>query len=245
MTRVASPVISGSGSGKNASPKPLSWIDCAEVVVEFLRDVARQFEVLFLVLADRHMGRAIDQNVGRHQRRIGVEPDGGVLAILAGLFLELRHAIEPAEPGDAIEHPGQFGVLGDLALVEHDVFFRIDAAGDERRGHLADGLRQFGRLLPDRDGVQIDDAINAVVAVLQFDKALDGAEIIAEVQVAGRLHAGKNQFLERHAGPPAARASNATVGSMPWLGLSVQELRVRYSARPAAIVRAVPQQYFP
>ena len=40
----------------------------AEVVVEFLRDVARQLEVLLLVLADRHVGGAIDQNVGRHQR---------------------------------------------------------------------------------------------------------------------------------------------------------------------------------
>ena len=43
-------------------------------------------------------------------------------------------------------------------------------------------------ILPHRDGVQIDDAIDAVVAVLQLDEALDGAQIIAEVQVAGRLH---------------------------------------------------------
>ena len=78
-------------------------------------------------------------------------------------------------------------------------FCRIDAAGDERRGDLADGARQLGRVLPDRDRVQIDDAIDAVVAVLQLDEALDGAEIIAEVQVAGRLHAGENPFLKRHA----------------------------------------------
>ena len=48
------------------------------------------------------------------------------------------------------------------------------------------------------DGVQIDDAIDAVVAILQLDEAFDGAEIIAEVQVAGRLHAGKYQFFEGH-----------------------------------------------
>ena len=223
MTRVASPVISGSGSGKNASPKPCCSNRLREVVVEFLRDVARQFEVLLLVLADRHVGGAIDQNVGRHQRRIGVEADRGVLAVLAGLFLELRHAVEPAEPGDAIEDPGKLGVLGNLALVEHDVLLRIDAAGDERRGDFANGVRQFGRILPDRDRVQIDDAIDAVVAVLQFDEALDGAEIVAEMQIAGRLHAGKNQFLERHdfvslRKTDADRVSNATASACPARG---------------------------
>ena len=106
--------------------------------------------MLLLVLADRHMGRAIDQDVGGHQRRIGEQADRDVLAILAGLFLELRHAVEPAHAGDAIEHPGELGVLGDLALVEDDVLLRIDAAGDEGRGHLADRARQFVRILPRR-----------------------------------------------------------------------------------------------
>ena len=77
-------------------------------------------------------------------------------------------------------------------------FFGIDAAGDERRGDFADRARQFGGILPHRDGVQIDDAIDAVVAILQLDEALDGAEIVAEMQVAGRLHAGKHQFFEGH-----------------------------------------------
>src|SRR5262249_22726674 len=66
------------------------------------------------------------------------------------------------------------------------------------RGHLADGPRQLRGVLPGRDGVQVDDAINAVVALLQLDEPLDCAEIVAEVQVTGRLHAGKNQMLERH-----------------------------------------------
>ena len=157
----------------------------------------RQFQMLLLVLADRHVGGAIDQDVGRHQGRIGVKPDRGVLAVLAGLLLELRHAVEPAEAGHAVEHPGELGMLGDLALVEHDVLLRIDAAGDEGRGHLADRLGQLLRLLPHRDGVQVDHAIDAVVGLLQLDEFDDGAEIIAEVQVAGRLHPREHLFLER------------------------------------------------
>ena len=213
----------------------------AEIVVEFLRDVARQFEVLFLVLAHRHVGGAIDQNIGRHQRRIGVETDRGILAVLAGLLLELGHPVEPAESGDAIEDPGELGVLGHLALVEDDVFCRIDAAGDEGRGDFARGVRQLGRILPHRDRVQVDDAIDAVVAVLQLDEALDGAEIIAEMQVAGRLHAGKHPFLKRHASVSVANdrhmAMNAVMRRPPChMPTPCLPARAgRYSAPPAAL----------
>ena len=98
--------------------------------------------MLLLVLADRHMRRLVDQDVGRHQVRIGVEPDRGVLAVLAGLLLELGHAVEPAQAGDAVEHPGELGMLGDLALVEDDVPLGIDAGGDEGGRDLADLARR-------------------------------------------------------------------------------------------------------
>ena len=89
-------------------------------------------------------------------------------------------------------------MFGDLTLVEHDILSGIDAAGEECRGDLADRERQFARILPDGDGVQVDDAVDAIKTILQLDKALDGAEIIAEMEIASRLHAGKNQLLEFH-----------------------------------------------
>ena len=76
-------------------------------LVEGLRDVACQLQMLFLVLADRHMRRAVGQNVGRHQGWIGIEADRRVLAVLACFFLELCHPVQPAKPRDAVEHPGQ------------------------------------------------------------------------------------------------------------------------------------------
>ena len=44
--------------------------------------------------------------------------------------------------------------------------------------------------------MQVDDAVDAVVAVLQRDEVADGAEIVAEMQIAGRLDAGKDERLE-------------------------------------------------
>ena len=103
-----------------------------EVVVELLRDVARQLEMLLLVVADGNVSGEIEQDVGRHQHGIIIEPDRGVLAVLARLLLELGHAVEPAQARDAIEHPGELGMLGHAALVEHDVLLGIDPAGEER-----------------------------------------------------------------------------------------------------------------
>src|SRR6185312_15214704 len=96
------------------------------------------------------------------------------------------------------EHPGKLGVLVNLALVEDDVLLRIDAAGEESGRDLARRLRQLDGVLPYRDGMHVDDAIDAVIAVLQRDEFGDRAEIIAEVQIAGWLHAGKHALLERH-----------------------------------------------
>jgi hypothetical protein len=49
--------------------------------------------------------------------------------------------------------------------------------------------------------VKIDDAIDAVMRSLQLDEFDDRAEIIAEMQVSRRLHAGEDAFNEfGHAG---------------------------------------------
>ena len=115
MTRVAGPGDDRLGQRKEVAVGVARLLDPRlEVVVELLRDVAGELQVLLLVVADGHVRRPIGEDVGRHQVRIDVEPDGRVLAVLAGLLLELRHAVEPAEPRDAIEDPGELGVRGDL-----------------------------------------------------------------------------------------------------------------------------------
>src|SRR5262249_7190740 len=130
--------------------------------------------------------------------------------ILAGLFLERRHPVEPADARDTIKDPGELGMLRNLALVEDDVLLWIDTAGQERGRNLARRARQFVRVLPHSDGVKIDDTINTVIAILQRHELGNGTKIVAEMQIAGRLHAGKNAFLERHSPP-----SLPCAGAMP------------------------------
>ena len=84
-------------------------------------------------------------------------------------------------------------MAGHLALVEHDVLLRIDAGGDEGRGHFAGVAREFRRAAPDRyrlrQRVHVDDAIEAVMGFLQLHEIDDRAEVIAEMQIARRLDA--------------------------------------------------------
>src|SRR5216684_5912365 len=51
--------------------------------------------------------------------------------------------------------------------------------------------------------MEIDDAIDAGIPLLQCDELHDRAEVIAEMQVAGRLNPGKNQLIERHRAAPS------------------------------------------
>jgi hypothetical protein len=176
--------------------EPLGRDARRKVVVEFLGDVAGQLQMLLLVLADRHMRGAVEQNVGSHQARIGKQAERGVLTVLAGLVLELGHAVHPADAGDAIEYPGKLGMLHDARLVEHDVLLRIDAGGKERRRDLARLVLQIVMHELGCQRMQVDDAINAVRLVLQRDEFFDRAEIVAEMEIAGGLNTGKDELLE-------------------------------------------------
>src|SRR5262249_14712638 len=135
--------------GKECLPVTVCMDGFSEIIVEFLRDIAREFQVLFLVLPYWHMGCPVNENVGGHECWISVEADRCILPVFSRLLLELSHTVEPAQAGDAVEDPGKLGVLSNLALIENYVFGRIDAAGDESGGHFARVLRQFLGAAPD------------------------------------------------------------------------------------------------
>src|SRR5207247_380605 len=82
--------------------------------------------------------------------------------------------------------------LGDVSLHEAEGPRRIDAGGEEPDRHVDRALGQGRCVVGLRDGMQVHDAEQAVVLVLQLDPVLHGAEVIADVQLAGRLDAGKD-----------------------------------------------------
>ncbi len=82
-------------------------------------------------------------------------------------------------------------------LVEEDAALWVDPAGDQSGRHVADICEALGAALMDTDRVEIGEEEEAArVAghlVLHARPVADRAQIIAEVEIAGRLDAGKKR----------------------------------------------------
>ena len=114
------------------------------------------------------------------------------LALLARFLLELRHPVQIAVRGHRAEQPAELGVLAHVGLAEEDRLRRIDPGSEQDRGRVVEALAELGRVVGDRDRVEVDDAIDRVAAVLSLDVLADRADVVAEVLAAGRLDAAED-----------------------------------------------------
>ena len=90
----------------------------------------------------------------------------------------------------------ELGVLGDVALHEDRGPLGVDAAGEVLRRRTTGPLAQPRGVHLHGDGVQVDDAVEGVVALLQAHPVHQRAEVVAEVQrVVRRLHAREDARL--------------------------------------------------
>ncbi len=129
--------------------------------------------MLLLVLANGTWVARLDQNVRRHQAGIGIEANAGIFAILASLFLELRHAVQPADPCNAVDDPAQLGMRRPWLWLKMICFFgSIPAA--MKALPLPVSPAQFHRVLRQGDRMHIHHAIEAFVMMLKIHEPLDG-----------------------------------------------------------------------
>ena len=105
--------------------------------VPTLGQVAGELQVLALVVADRHEVGLVQQDVGRHQHRVGEQARAGRIPRrpLPDLVLELGHAGKLAHAGGALEEPGQLGMLMDVALDEQRATLRVQPGRHEQGRH--------------------------------------------------------------------------------------------------------------
>ena len=175
----------------------------------------RHLQVLHLVLADRHQVRAVDEDVGGHQHRVGEQPDARRDA-LCDLVLVRVGAFEQAHAGDGGENPRQFAHFRHVGLAEEAAPSpgrgRARGSRGPRRGRCRRGCAarvarpapcswrprraSFSSASLQRcQGVVVGDEVEALAAILQLDVLLDRAEVVAEVQLAGRLHAAEDAVV--------------------------------------------------
>jgi hypothetical protein len=151
--------------------------------------------VLPLVVADRDDVGLVEQDVARHQHRVREEAGGDELA-LVGLVLELRHPLQLAEARDRAEQPRRLRVRGDVALHEDRRALGVEAGGEEHGREIERLLAEVLGVVLDRDRVQVDDAEEALAALLRRRVLAEAADQVAEVLVARRLDAGEDAHVD-------------------------------------------------
>src|SRR5262249_34534237 len=117
-----------------------------------------------------------------------------VLFLFARLVFELCHPLKFAHARHAVQQPRKFRVLGHIRLHKHCRNLRIDPDSKVDARKFACLVTENSGVLWDRNRVQIDDAEEAFVLVLERDPVAQGAKVIAEMNVAGGLRAAENSF---------------------------------------------------
>jgi hypothetical protein len=185
-------------------------------VVEAARHLARQLHVRGLVLAHRHEGGLVDQDVGRLQQRVAQEAVGRQVAVaeLFDLVLVGGHALQPAQRRAHGQQREQLGMLGQSALQEDGAAVRIQPGCQPVGHHLIDVLaHDLAAFVVRGQRMPVGDEVEAVVVVLQPHPVLESAVVVAQVHGAGGAHAGENAGLHRvnwagSAGRAAARGAS-------------------------------------
>ena len=130
--------------------------------------------------------------VGKLDLAVGRVGLGGLEAEFGGLVLELGHALELPDGGQAGQHPGEFGVPDNVRLEELVAFVGIKTAGNVL-GHALVGVLPENRGFGGRgDGVQIDDPEVAFVPVEHFRPVAHRSEVVAQGEIARGLGAGQD-----------------------------------------------------
>jgi len=118
------------------NPRLGQFQDFSEGLVHLDRDIARQFEMLFLVAPDRHNVAVVDQNVGRHQDRVGKEAARSGEAACDFVLIRMS-PLQQSHRRYGAENPGQLSYLRHIGLAEEGGPVRIKSAGEEIERHSA------------------------------------------------------------------------------------------------------------
>jgi len=159
-------------------------------------DVTGDFNMLFLILADRNFFALKEEDVGGHEDRIGKESVVGGNAARRLVFKAVATFEEPHRR-EVGEDPGQLLHLGEIGLYPEGTLFRIHPQGKKVDGRFHRPFRQ-GLTVTDRGhGVIVGDEAEELLILLIIDHLLHHAEVVTEMEGAGRLNAGEHAHNER------------------------------------------------
>jgi hypothetical protein len=167
-------------------------------IVEAARHFTRHLDVRRLVLADRHVGGLVNQDVGRLQQRVAEQAVGRRFAVLLELVLVAGDALQPAQRRAHRQQREQLGMLGQAALDEQRGLLGVDARGQPVHHHVVDIALDVGMVLVVRGHrMPVGHEKEAVELGLQAHPVLQRAMVVAQMQRAGGAHARQHTLARR------------------------------------------------
>ena len=139
----------------------------AETMVESNGNIASDFYMLTLIIANRNLFSVVEKNVCSLQCGIREETSGyKVRLTLSGFVFELSHATEFPERNCALHNPSQLGVLVNMALHKNSCHFRIKTYRKEHGGQFDGLLSQNIWSVSHRESVEVDDSVENIAIML-------------------------------------------------------------------------------
>lgn len=86
--------------------------------------------MLFLVFANGYFYASVQQDVGRHQHRVGKQSCVDVVGLSTCFVFERGYTLQFAQVGVHVQEQVQFRSFRNIALKVNGAFFRIEAQGD-------------------------------------------------------------------------------------------------------------------
>jgi segregation and condensation protein A len=174
------------------------WNDegVAKAVVEAHRSVARDLDVLSLILTDGYVIGVVQENVGGLEGRVGEKPTTDKILFAFGrLVFELGHPRELAVADGALHHPTKLVVFGHVALGKDCCHAGVEADGEQHGGGAQGRSTDLARLVSDCQGMQVDYSVERIGLVLTVDPVTQGSEVVTDVQITGGLDTRQDTWL--------------------------------------------------
>ena len=165
--------------------------------IEALGNINRHFHMLKLVISHRNVVRIEEQDVRRHQDRIGIEAHVyPVVRIPARFGIGLKHgfvgvgAVHQAFGGEGQQYGEQLKGLGHKRLLVKKNLFGVKPGSQPGRRDLQSHVAYRGWILAGVQRVVIRDKITCFAGFAKFQGGLDRSQIVAYVGNSSRFDAG-------------------------------------------------------
>ena len=175
--------------------------------VEVAHQAAGELHVGDLVLAYWHEVGIAECDVGALAHRVAEEAVGQLREVVAEVSVALSHTVVPGlgldrrvdqKMVDSREHGVEDRQLGDRRdhrLLDEGHLLRVESGGDVVHAHVVDGVvDHLGVREVGRQGLDVGDEDELLIAVLELDAALEGAHVVSDVELACGPVSGEYPF---------------------------------------------------